>query len=142
VLISWNVGRLRLGETRLWVGPTDVVLYKVGSEPTLASDGRPVGWSTANYVLGTTSPSVAGAQVIFISNTSPTTITNFANAFEGQELRVVLLAESPSKTTIANGTIKLEGGAAIAAPTSGRTSFILTRFGGIWIQTTPALTVS
>jgi hypothetical protein len=60
------------------------------------------------YTAGTTTPSVSGISYMSITNSSPTTITNFTNGEEGQ---VIYLHFNDSNTTITRNNAYLAGGA-------------------------------
>jgi hypothetical protein len=61
-----------------------------------------------SYSTGATTPSVSGVTVLYITNSSPTTITNFTDGVDGQ---IIYLYFSDSNTTINRSNAYLAGGA-------------------------------
>lgn len=62
---------------------------------------------SGSYTNGATTPSVSGATYFVILNSSPTTITNFTNAVDGQ---IIYLYFTDSNTTIDRSNCYLAGG--------------------------------
>ena len=66
-----------------------------------------ISYRAGTYTNGDTTPSVSGISFMVISNTSPTTITNFTN---GTNYQVITLYFNDSNTTINRSNCYLSGG--------------------------------
>lgn len=62
---------------------------------------------SGTYTAGDTTPTVSGITYLSITNASPTTITNFTNAVDGQ---VIILLFNDSNTTVTRNNAYLAGG--------------------------------
>ena len=89
------------------------------------------------YTAGRTTPSVVGINVMYINNTSATSISNFTGGVSGQQLTLIF---QNGNTTIVHNTsvIRLLGGASVTMKTNDTLTLIFS--GGIWLQTNRALT--
>jgi hypothetical protein len=65
-------------------------------------------YRTGTYTAGATTPSVLGVSLMIITNSSPTSITNFTNAVTGQ---ILTLYFNDSNTTVTRNNAYLSGGA-------------------------------
>ncbi len=71
-------------------------------------DSESLPWTPQTFSDGDTTPSVSGGRVFRTTNTSATTITNFDDGADGQE---IIIQVNDSNTTIQNNSnIKLQGG--------------------------------
>lgn len=82
------------------------------------------------FTDGATTPSVKQSNTFKTANTAPTTITNFTQGVDGQQITVIM---RDANTTIANGgSINTRSGADIVPAVNRSYSFV--REGGVWIQ--------
>lgn len=82
------------------------------------------------YINGSQTPSVLGANLLYITNTSPINITNFTNASVNQEIVLVFF---DSNTTVQNNTIiKLRGGTSFTATQNDTLTLLYT--GTLWVE--------
>lgn len=82
------------------------------------------------FTDGATTPSVKQSNTFKTANTAPTTITNFTQGVDGQQITVVM---RDANTTIANGgSINTRSGADIVPAVNRSYSFV--REGGVWVQ--------
>lgn len=82
------------------------------------------------FTDGATTPSVKQSNTFKTANTAPTTITNFTQGVDGQQITVIM---RDANTTIANGgSINIRSGADIVPAVNRSYSFV--REGGVWIQ--------
>jgi hypothetical protein len=83
----------------------------------------------ATYTAGSTTPSVTGCTFIGISNSSPTTITNFTGGVTGQIITCYFL---DSNTTVNRSNAYLNGGANFVS--SSNDTLVLLHVSGFWYE--------
>lgn len=87
--------------------------------------------STATaFTASATTPSVLDGTQFLTANAAPTTITDFIDGFNGQQIEVLV---NDANTSIGGGNIKTSTGAAVAA-VNGRL-YLFRRSGGKWYST-------
>jgi len=84
---------------------------------------------SGSYTNGATTPSVSGATYFVISNPSPTTITNFTNAEDGQ---IIYLYFGNSNTTIDRSNCYLAGGVNFVSTAAD--TLALLKSGSYWFE--------
>lgn len=84
---------------------------------------------SGSYTNGATTPSVSGATYFVISNSSPTTITNFTNAEDGQ---IIYLYFGNSNTTIDRSNCYLAGGVNFVSTAAD--VLVLLKSGSYWFE--------
>jgi hypothetical protein len=88
-----------------------------------------ISYRAGTYTAGNTTPSVDGISFLGISNSSPTTITNFTS---GTQHQVITLYFSDSNTTIDRSNCYLDGGVNFTS-TAGDTLTLINN-GGYWYE--------
>jgi hypothetical protein len=86
------------------------------------------------YTAGTTTPSVSNTDFLSISNSTPTTISNFINGVEGQ---VVTFYFGDSNTTINRANCSLSGG--VDFTSTAQDTLTLRLFGSVWYETSRSI---
>ncbi len=82
-----------------------------------------------SYSAGATTPSVSGATILIISNSSSTTITNFTDGVDGQ---VIYLYFIDSNTTINRSNCYLAGGSVFVSTFADM--LVLVKSGTYWYE--------
>jgi hypothetical protein len=88
-----------------------------------------ISYRAGTYTQGDTTPSVSGVSYLGISNSSPTTITNFTN---GIQYQIITLYFSDSNTTINRSNCYLSGGVNFTSTASDILTLI--NIGGLWYE--------
>ena len=88
-----------------------------------------ISYRAGTYTQGDTTPSVSGISFLPISNTTPTTITNFTS---GSQHQVITLYFSDSNTTIDRSNCYLAGGVNFTSTASDTITLI--NNGGFWYE--------
>ncbi len=86
-------------------------------------------YRVATYTAGTTTPSVLGVSHMLISNSSPTSITNFTNAVTGQILTLIF---NDANTTVTRNNAYLFGG--LNFTSTANDTLTLIQNGGLWYE--------
>lgn len=115
-------------QLELTVGGTLVATFSVNKltqKQALVQNYQSITNNSAN-------PSVTNGNVYVIANTATTSITDFINGVQGQQLTLII---NDSLTTIKNGTaIKLKGGVDYR-PSALLSNITLMRLGSQWVET-------
>jgi hypothetical protein len=85
------------------------------------------------YTAGTTTPSIAGAgpvAVMYIANTSATSITNFTGASGNGQLLICIFADA--NTTVTRASAHLDGG--VPYTSAAFATLALVYYAGVWYQ--------
>jgi hypothetical protein len=88
-----------------------------------------ISYRSISYTDGNTTPSVLGASFMFISNSSPTTITNFTNGIENQ---IITLIFANSNTTINRSNCYLSLGLNFTSTSADTLTLI--NYAGLWYE--------
>jgi hypothetical protein len=88
-----------------------------------------ISYRAGTYTQGDTTPSVSGVSYFGISNSSPTTITNFTN---GIQYQIITLYFSDSNTTINRSNCYLSGGVNFTSTAADILTLI--NIGGFWYE--------
>jgi len=88
-----------------------------------------ISYRAGTYTQGDTTPSVSGVSYLGISNSSPTTITNFTN---GIQYQIITLYFSDSNTTINRSNCYLSGGVNFTSTAADILTLI--NIGGLWYE--------
>lgn len=111
-------------------GAFTYVLPTYNETMTIGTRGAQYSINIIAFPDGATTPSVKRSNVFKTVNTGPTTITNFTQGVDGQQITVVM---RDANTTIANGgSINTRSGADIVPAVNRSYSFV--REGGVWVQ--------
>jgi hypothetical protein len=89
----------------------------------------PIVQAYGTYTDGATTPSVANITAMSITNTSPTTITNFTGGVDGQVIYLIFL---DSNTTVNRSNAYLQGGTNFVSTV--RDTLVLLKSGAQWYE--------
>jgi len=130
-------GKLEWGDG---INPLDIVLYRAATKRLnlighLRTEGGAFSSVIQTFVDGDTTPSVANSNVFRTANTSATSIIQFDDGIDGQEITVIF---GDSNTTIVHNStaatypILLKGGVSITPSTNTAIKFVFS--GNRWIE--------